>query len=109
MTRLAHVRGRFLDVEYVDGLVAVVRASDGRRVEYEYDAAGRLTRVATELGARTYRWNEQGLIDAVVSAAGVLEAENTYDEHGRVVLQAYPAWAPDQVRVSAGPGHGRFG
>ena len=87
VTRLAHVRGRFLDVDYADGLVAVVRASDGRRVEYGYDAAGRLTRVATGLGARTYRWNEQGLIGAVVSAAGVLEAENTYDEHGRVVLQ----------------------
>ncbi|WP_345147576.1 DUF6531 domain-containing protein [Arthrobacter ginkgonis] len=87
VARLAHVRGRFLDVEYVDGRVAVVRASDGRRVEYGYDDAGRLTSVATELGARTYRWNEQGLIEAVVSAAGVLEAENTYDEHGRVVLQ----------------------
>ncbi|MCU1512893.1 MAG: hypothetical protein JWO34_2733, partial [Arthrobacter sp.] len=87
VSRLAHVRGRFLDVEYVNGLVAVVRASDGRRAEYEYDSAGRLTTVATELGARTYRWNEQGLIEAVFSAAGVLEAENTYDEHGRVVLQ----------------------
>ncbi|WP_264356271.1 DUF6531 domain-containing protein [Pseudarthrobacter sp. MM222] len=87
VARLVHARGRFLDVEYVAGLVAVVRASDGRRVEYGYDSAGRLTRVATELGTRTYRWNEQGLIEAVVSAAGVLEAENTYDEHGRVVLQ----------------------
>ncbi|XTR53030.1 DUF6531 domain-containing protein [Pseudarthrobacter sp. So.54] len=87
VTRLAHVQGRFLDVEYVDGLVAVVRASDGRRVEYGYDDAGRLTGVATELGARAYRWNEQGLIEAVVSSAGVVEAENTYDEHGRVVLQ----------------------
>lgn len=87
VTRLAHVRGRFLDVDYVDGLATVVRASDGRRVEYEYDSGGMLTRVATELGARAYRWNEQGLIEAVVSAAGVLEAENTYDELGRVVLQ----------------------
>jgi len=87
VTRLEHVRGRFLDVEYVDGLVAVARASDGRRVEYGYDSAGRLTRVATELDARTYRWNEQGLIETVVSAAGVLEAENSYDEHGRVSLQ----------------------
>ncbi|WP_410558215.1 DUF6531 domain-containing protein [Arthrobacter globiformis] len=87
VVRLGHVRGRFLDVEYVDGRVAVVRASDGRRVEYGYDDAGRLSRVATGLGARTYRWNGQGLIDAVVSAAGVLEAENTYDENGRVVLQ----------------------
>jgi RHS repeat-associated protein len=87
VVRLAHVRGRFLDVEYMDGRVAVVRASDGRRVEYRYDAAGRLTSVATALGARMYRWNGQGLIDAVVSAAGVLEAENTYDEQGRVILQ----------------------
>ncbi|AXJ10163.1 DUF6531 domain-containing protein [Arthrobacter sp. PM3] len=87
VTRLAHARGRFLVVEHVDGLVAAVRASDGRRVDYGYDDAGRLTSVATELGARTYRWNEQGLIAAVVSAAGVLEAENTYDDRGRVVLQ----------------------
>ncbi|MDQ0865108.1 DUF6531 domain-containing protein [Arthrobacter globiformis] len=91
VARLEHVRGRFLEVEYADGRrdgrVALVRASDGRRVEYGYDDAGRLTRVATELGARRYRWNGQGLIDAVVSAAGVLEAENSYDDHGRVVLQ----------------------
>lgn len=86
-TRLEHVRGRFLEIEYVDGLAAVVRASDGRRVEYGYDAAGRLTGVTTELGTRTYRWNAAGLIEAVVSAAGVLEVENSYDEHGRVILQ----------------------
>jgi RHS repeat-associated protein len=87
VTRLAHARGRFLEVDYLDGRVAVVRASDGRRVGYTYDAAGQLTGVVTELGTRTYRWNEQGLIEAVFSCAGVLEAENTYDEHGRVVLQ----------------------
>ncbi|MFL4475200.1 RHS repeat domain-containing protein [Paeniglutamicibacter sp. MACA_103] len=58
MTRLAQVRGRFLEVDYADGLVAVVRASDGRRLEYGYDSAGRLTSVATERGARTYRWND---------------------------------------------------
>ncbi len=87
VTRLSHVRGRFLDVDYVGGRAAVVRASDGRRAEYGYDDAGRLVSVTTETGTRTYRWNDAGLIDAVYSAAGVLEAENTYDEQGRVILQ----------------------
>ncbi|CEA07905.1 putative deoxyribonuclease RhsA [Arthrobacter saudimassiliensis] len=87
VSRLWHVRGRFLDVEYVGGRVAVVRASDGRRVEYGYDDAGRLTEVTSAAGTRRYRINEAGLVDAVYSAAGVLEAENTYDASGRVVLQ----------------------
>lgn len=87
VTRLDHVRGRFLEVDYAAGRAAVVRGSDGRRVEYGYDAHGRLVSVGTETGTRTYRWNEAGLIDAVYSAAGVLEAENTYDASGRVVLQ----------------------
>ncbi|MET4542689.1 YD repeat-containing protein, partial [Arthrobacter bambusae] len=85
--RLVHVRGRFVEIDYVDGVVGVVRGSDGRRVEYGYDAEGRLVTVGTETGTRVYRWNEQGLIASVVSAAGVVEAENTYDEAGRVVLQ----------------------
>ncbi|MFK0040039.1 DUF6531 domain-containing protein [Paenarthrobacter sp. NPDC090517] len=90
--RLVHVRGRFVEVDYVDGVVGVVRASDGRRVQYGYDDTGRLVTVrlvtvGTETGDRVYRWNEQGLIASVVSAAGVVEAENSYDEHGRVVLQ----------------------
>ncbi|WP_394251280.1 DUF6531 domain-containing protein [Arthrobacter pityocampae] len=87
ISRLVHGRGRFLDIEYVDGRVAVVRSSDGRRVEYGYDDAGRLVSVTTETGTRTYRWNDAGLIDAVVSTAGVVEAENTYDGQGRVILQ----------------------
>ncbi|MDR6637635.1 DUF6531 domain-containing protein [Paenarthrobacter nitroguajacolicus] len=87
VVRLVHARGRFVEIDYVDGVVGVVRSSDGRRVQYGYDAEGRLVTVGTETGTRTYRWNEQGLIGSVVSAAGVVEAENTYDEHGRVVLQ----------------------
>ncbi|MET3902016.1 YD repeat-containing protein [Paenarthrobacter sp. 4246] len=87
VNRLVHVRGRFVEIDYVDGLVGVVRSSDGRRVEYGYDAEGRLVTVGTETGTRTYGWNEAGLIASVVSAAGVVEAENTYDESGRVILQ----------------------
>ncbi|WP_434995864.1 DUF6531 domain-containing protein [Arthrobacter sp. Ld5] len=87
ISRLSHGRGRFLDVEHASGRVAVVRSSDGRRVEYGYDDAGRLVGVTGETGTRSYRWNEDGLIDAVFSAAGVVEAENTYDAQGRVVLQ----------------------
>ncbi|NQD89313.1 type IV secretion protein Rhs [Paenarthrobacter sp. CM16] len=85
--RLVHVRGRFVEIDYVDGVVGVVRSSDGRRVEYGYDAEGRLTRVGTETGTRRYGWNEQGLIASVVSAAGVVEAANSYDEAGRVIMQ----------------------
>ncbi len=85
--RLVHVRGRFVEIDYVDGVVGVVRSSDGRRVQYGYDGTGRLTSVGTETGTRVYRWNEAGLIGSVVSAAGVVEAENSYDEAGRVVLQ----------------------
>ncbi|BCW57451.1 DUF6531 domain-containing protein [Arthrobacter sp. StoSoilB20] len=85
--RLVHVRGRFVEIDYVDGVVGVVRSSDGRRVEYGYDAEGRLVTVGTETGTRRYGWNEQGLIGSVVSAAGVVEAENTYDEAGRVIMQ----------------------
>lgn len=87
VVRLVHVRGRFVEFDYVDGVVGVVRSSDGRRVQYGYDAEGRLTSVGTETGTRTYAWNEAGLISSVVSAAGVVEAENTYDEHGRVIMQ----------------------
>ena len=87
VTRLSHARGRFIDVDYVNGRAAVVRSSDGRRAEYGYNDAGRLVSVTTETGTRSYRWNDAGLIDAVFSAAGVLEAENTYDEQGRVILQ----------------------
>ncbi|SEJ82674.1 YD repeat-containing protein, partial [Arthrobacter sp. yr096] len=87
VSRLVHARGRFVEIDYVDDVVAVVRGSDGRRVEYGYDAEGRLVTVGSETGTRTYGWNEAGLIGSVVSAAGVVEAENTYDEAGRVVLQ----------------------
>ncbi|QBR92690.1 DUF6531 domain-containing protein [Nocardioides euryhalodurans] len=87
--RLTHERGREIDLTWDDDLDRVVRAADssGRDVTYAYDGAGRLVEVRTGLGTRTYRWNEQGLIDAVTDADGVVEAENAYDAHRRVTTQ----------------------
>ncbi|WP_169725656.1 RHS repeat protein [Leifsonia xyli] len=84
---LAHERGRSIEIVYAGGRVTCAGASDGRRVDYRYDEAGRLVGVADAVGARTYEWNDAGLISRVVSAAGVVECENLYDETGRVVEQ----------------------
>ncbi|WIB26155.1 DUF6531 domain-containing protein [Curtobacterium sp. MCSS17_015] len=106
VVRLRHERGRFVDVEYVDGRVAVLRASDGRRVEYGYDDRGRLVSAATPLGTRTYGWDEDDLIVTVTSADGVLEVDNVYDAQRRVVEQTSPhgrrvrfAYLPGRVTV----------
>ncbi|GAA3589342.1 hypothetical protein GCM10022198_11510 [Klugiella xanthotipulae] len=106
ITRLEHERGRFIAVEYGDGRVVVARASDGRRVEYVYDDSGRLVEVHSPTGVRTYRWNDAGLIEAVVGASGVVEALNEYDDSGRVTLQVSPhgrrvrfAYLPGRVTV----------
>ncbi|WP_341728172.1 DUF6531 domain-containing protein, partial [Brooklawnia sp.] len=90
ITGLFHQRGRSIAVEYLGDRVAYIASSDGRRVEYEYDSCGRLTGTRSEAGSRGYHWNEQGLIDQVVSAAGVVECENAYDDSGRVIEQVTP-------------------
>ena len=90
ITRLAHQRGRFIDVEYADDRVVSVHASDGRRIEYLYDEQRRLIGVTDPVGTRTYRWNDAGLIDQVVAADGVIEAENFYDDQHRVIRQLTP-------------------
>ena len=56
------------------------RASDGREVTYSYDDAGRLIGATGPLGTRTYRWNDAGLVAAVIDADGVVEVDNTYDD-----------------------------
>ncbi|GAB3749836.1 hypothetical protein GCM10028864_23860 [Microlunatus parietis] len=90
LTRLAHERGRWIAVGWNGRRVEQVTASDGRRVQYGYDDAGRLVSATGPLGTRTYRWNGAGLIDAVVGADGVVEVENTYDERRRVTGQRSP-------------------
>lgn len=92
ITRLTHERGRWIEAEYTDPEVAAtrvlaLRASDGRRVDFGYDEAGRLCSATGPGGTRRYEWNEDGLIRAVTDAAGVIEARNTYDEKRRVATQ----------------------
>lgn len=95
ITRLAHERGRWIEVEYAEPIpgqtrISALRASDGRRVDFSYDDAGCLLSAAGPGGVRRYRWNEDGLIAAVIDAAGVIEAENTYDRQRRVATQVSP-------------------
>ena len=87
IAELAHERGRWVRTEFAGDRIAVLMASDGRRVEFEYDENGHLISAAGPGGVRSYRWNDAGLIEAVTDAAGVEEAVNTYDEHGRVLTQ----------------------
>lgn len=107
LVRLAHQRGRWIEIGWREpgragGPVTEVRSSDGRRVSFGYDDAGRLVSAAGPLGTRTYRWNDAGLIDTVVAADGTVEVENTYDEQGRVASQRSPFGR--QTRYSYLPG-----
>lgn len=86
VTALEHERGRRIDLEYVDGRVAVAMANDGRRVEYDYEGA-HLVGVSTAQGRRNYHHDDAGLLDKVISNSGVIELVNTYDDLGRVRSQ----------------------
>nr|WP_254456358.1 DUF6531 domain-containing protein [Paeniglutamicibacter quisquiliarum] len=92
ITGLEHERGRWVSAEYSGepedgGRITRLEASDGRRVDFSYDASGQLVAAAGPGGTRTYRWNDVGLIEAVIDAAGVAEAVNTYDDRRRVLTQ----------------------
>lgn len=102
LVRLRHRRGRFVDLHHVDGRVRSARSSDGRTVTYDYDADGALTSVTGPSGTRTYTWNGDGRIERVKASDGVVECVNTYDEHGRVLLQTTPHGR--QIRFAYLPG-----
>ena len=89
LARLTHERGRSIDLLWSDedSRVVGLRASDGREVAYAYDESGRLVAATSPLGTRTYSWNDDGVVAAVVDADGVVEVENVYDEHRRVTRQ----------------------
>ncbi|WP_144711368.1 DUF6531 domain-containing protein [Curtobacterium pusillum] len=110
IVRVRHERGRSVDVEYVADRVAVLRGSDGRRVEYGYDDRGRLVSVTDAVGTRTYGWNDDDLVVTVTDAAGVVEVDNTYDDARRVAQQVSPhgrtvrfAYLPGRVTVVSDP------
>ncbi|MDO5051724.1 MAG: DUF6531 domain-containing protein [Pseudoclavibacter sp.] len=117
LVRLVHERGRWLRIEWgaVAGAAAErvvgVSASDGRRVAFEYDVSGRLVSAAGPAGVRGYEWDERGLLVRVRDAAGVVEAENSYDDAGRVVSQRSPfgrvtrfAYLPGRVMMTGSAG-----
>lgn len=94
---LEFARGRSIELVWGvaagQGRVVGATSSDGRRIAYGYDDAGRLITAAGPLGIRSYRWTEAGgqsLMAAVVDADGVVEVDNTYDDQGRVVAQRSP-------------------
>ncbi|MBB1499921.1 type IV secretion protein Rhs [Propioniciclava sp. MC1683] len=89
LIRIEHEFSRAIDVRWADGRVVGLEASDGRVVAFTYEA-GRLVAAAGPAGTRSYGWNAAGLVDRVTDADGVVEAENTYDEQGRVATQLSP-------------------
>ena len=106
LVRLEHERGRSIELVWDGDRVAAARSSDGREMVYAYDGAGQLTGATGPLGTRTYRWTDAGLVAAVLDADGVVEVENTYDEHRRVLRQRSPfgrttryAYLPGRVTV----------
>ena len=59
---LAHERGRAVTIEWNDHhtRITALAANDGRRVDYAYDPAGRLTEAASAGGARRYGMERTG-------------------------------------------------
>ena len=92
LTTLTHEFGRRISLQWDDesSRVVGVSADDGRQVRYDYDDASRLVAATGPQRHRHYRWNEADLIEAVIDADGVVEAENTYDEYARVISQRSP-------------------
>lgn len=108
LVRLRHERGRSIAVDWADDRVVAAVASDGRRVDYAYDGAGRLVSATGPSGTRSYRWNEAGLVDQITDGDGVVEVLNTYDERGRVTSQRSPhgresrfSYLPGRITVVA--------
>ena len=92
VSALAHEFGRRIALAYdaSAGRPARVTGPDERHTEFRYDDAGRLVEAISPNGGRSYGWNEDGLVDEVTGAGGVIECVNTYDAKKRVVTQRTP-------------------
>lgn len=97
---ITDARGRGITVTYEGERVSQISATDGRTVEYSYDA-GALVSAKSGLGTRRYEWVD-GRIATVTSATGVVEVRNTYDAEGRVTSQTTPQGR--EIRFSYLPG-----
>ncbi|QWL31149.1 DUF6531 domain-containing protein [Rathayibacter toxicus] len=86
---LRHERGRSIRVLWSGERIVALEASDGRRVQFEYDGVC-LVAATGPGGTRRYGWNPAGLVDTVMDAAGVVEVRNEYDQQGRVIAQISP-------------------
>lgn len=104
--RLTQARGQWIQLEWADEHVVAAQTADGRTVTYGYDSTGRLVAVTGPASTRSYGWNDDGLVVSVTDADGVVEAENVFDDQGRVVSQRSPfgrvtrfAYLPGRVTV----------
>jgi len=104
LVALEHESGKRIELEWDGERIVAASCSDGRAVAYGYDRAGNLV----SAGERRYDVDDTGRVVAVMDADGVVEAENTYDDEGRVVSQLSPfgrrtafAYLPGRVTVTS--------
>lgn len=87
LVELNHCAGRRVTVSWAGLSILSVSSTDGRAVVYGFDDTGHLVHAGTPAGDRRYGIGDDGLVVSVTDADGVVEVDNTYDEHGRVVTQ----------------------
>ena len=87
LVEMSHEGGKTVTLEWADDRVVALVSSDGRRVDYRYDADGNLIEAVSDAGPRRYEVDDVGRIVRVIDADGVVEVDNTFDDEGRVIEQ----------------------
>ena len=113
LVELAHARGKQIRLEWDGERIASAACSDGRSVDYGYDASGNLAEVGGSGGTRRYDVDEDGRVVSVTDADDVVEVVNTYDDSGRVLEQLSPfgrrtifGYLPGRVTVTGDDSEG---